>query len=95
MPKSVSKSDLVEHVAAKHQLPKKTVKEVVDSLFEHLAERLKQGEKVALTGFGSFEVRKRQARTGVKPGTSEKINIPASNYPAFKPGKTLKDSVNK
>ncbi len=93
MPKSVSKSDLVEHLAAKHQLSKKKVKEVVDSLFEHLGERLKKGEKVVLTGFGSFEVRKRQARTGVKPSTSEKIAIPASNYPAFKPGKTLKEKV--
>ena len=46
-----------------------------------------------LTGFGTFEVRERSARTGVKPGTSEKIQIPASKYPAFKAGKGLKDSL--
>ena len=54
---------------------------------------LKQGNKVQLTGFGTFEVRERAARTGVKAGTSEKIAIPASKVPAFKAGKTLKDEI--
>jgi len=48
---------------------------------------------VQLTGFGTFEVRERSARTGVKPGTSQKIEIPASKYPAFKAGKSLKDKI--
>ena len=46
-----------------------------------------------LTGFGTFEVRERSARTGVKPGTTEKIEIPASKFPAFKAGKSLKDEL--
>lgn len=46
-----------------------------------------------LTGFGVFEVRERSARQGVKPGTTEKIQIPASKYPAFKAGKGLKDNI--
>jgi DNA-binding protein HU-beta len=49
---------------------------------------------VQITGFGSFEVRDRQAREGVKPGTKERVQIPASKAPAFKPGKSLKDQVN-
>ena len=49
--------------------------------------------KVQLTGFGSFEVRERKARVGVRPGTTDKIEIPASQYPAFKPGKSLKEKV--
>ena len=56
--------------------------------------QLNSGGKVQLTGFGTFEVRERQAREGVKPGTSEKIQIPASKAPAFKAGKSLKEVVN-
>lgn len=58
-----------------------------------MSSHLKQGNKVQLTGFGTFEVRERAARTGVRPGTTEKIEIPASKVPAFKAGKTLKDEI--
>src|SRR5690606_25744208 len=54
---------------------------------------LGKGNKVQLTGFGTFEVRSRKARKGVRPGTTERIDIPASTYPAFKPGKGLKDQA--
>ena len=93
MASSVSKADLVDSVAEKSDMTKKDVKTVMDTMLEQVGEHLKQGGKVQLTGFGTFEVRERKARTGVKPGTTEKIQIPASKYPAFKPGKGLKDSV--
>lgn len=93
MAKSISKADLVDTVAAKSDMTKKDVKAVVDMMLEQVSANLKKGNKVQLTGFGTFEVRKRKARTGVRPGTTEKIKIPASKYPAFKPGKALKDNV--
>lgn len=91
--KTVSKADLVDGVANVTKLSKKSVKEAVDALLESMSSEVARGNKVTLTGFGTFEVRKRKARTGVKPGTTEKIKIPASKYPAFKAGKSLKDKV--
>ena len=91
--KTVSKADLVDGVANVTKLSKKSVKETVDALLESMSKEVARGNKVTLTGFGTFEVRKRKARTGVKPGTTEKIKIPASKYPAFKAGKSLKDQV--
>ncbi|GAA5338341.1 HU family DNA-binding protein [Thermus antranikianii] len=93
--KTVTKADLVDQVAAATGLKKKDVKAAVDAFLSKVEEALSGGNKVQLTGFGTFEVRKRKARTGVKPGTKEKIKIPATQYPAFKPGKALKEKVKK
>lgn len=92
--RSISKADLVDFVADDTNLTKKAVKEMLDALLETITSEVAKGNKVTLTGFGTFEVRERKARTGVKPGTTEKIEIPASKYPAFKAGKTLKDTVS-
>jgi DNA-binding protein HU-beta len=94
MADTVSKAHLVETIAEKQGLNKKDVKAVVEATFEHISEHLRRGDKVQITGFGSFEVRDRQARLGVKPGTTQRVQIPASKSPAFKPGKSLKDQVN-
>lgn len=94
MAESVSKADLIDKVADETGLKKKDVKTVVDSLIGQVSAQLNRGSKVQITGFGTFEVRERQARSGVRPGTTERIEIPASKYPAFKPGKALKDQVN-
>ena len=94
MPDTISKSQLTDEIAASAGMTKTQAKGAVDALFEHITQHLQQGDKITVTGFGSFEVRERAARQGVKPGTSEKINIPASKAPAFKAGKSLKDSVN-
>ena len=91
--KTVTKADLVNHVADVTGMKKKDVKACIDAFLNEIAEMLDRGYKVQLTGFGTFEVRKRKARVGVKPGTTEKIKIPASKYPAFKPGKALKEKV--
>lgn len=91
--KTVSKADLVDAVANSTGLKKKDVKDVMDRMLDRVSAQLAGGAKVQLTGFGTFEVRKRKARTGVKPGTTTKIKIPASKYPAFKPGKSLKEKV--
>jgi DNA-binding protein HU-beta len=93
--KTVTKADLVDQVAAAAGLKKKDTKAAIDAFLAKVEEALAAGNKVQLTGFGTFEVRKRKARTGVKPGTKEKIKIPATQYPAFKPGKALKEKVKK
>jgi DNA-binding protein HU-beta len=93
--KTRTKADLIDQVAAHAGLKKKDAKAAVDAFLSKVEDALKAGSKVQLTGFGTFEVRSRKARTGVKPGTTTKIKIPASKYPAFKPGKALKDTVKK
>lgn len=93
--KSVSKAELVSTVADQADMKKKDVKKVMDAMLATISNHLDRGNKVQLTGFGTFEVRQRKPRIGVKPGTTEKIQIPASKYPAFKPGKGLKDRVQK
>ena len=91
--KTVSKADLVSRVADDSGMKKKDVKEIVDAMLAKISATLEQGQKVQLTGFGTFEVRTRKPRQGVKPGTTERIDIPSSAYPAFKPGKSLKERV--
>ena len=93
--KTVSKADLVDLVADETGMKKKDVKDVMDTMLDKISSHLDNNFKVQLTGFGTFEVRQRKARTGVKPGTTDKIKIPPSKYPAFKPGKSLKDRVKK
>lgn len=90
---NISKTDLVGELAESTGVSSKDVKAVVEGLLTSVGTHLKQGNKVQLTGFGTFEVRERSARTGVKPGTSEKIEIAASKAPAFKAGKGLKDQI--
>jgi len=90
---NISKADLVKELAEQTSMGQKDVKALVDGMLTSISSHLKQGNKVQLTGFGTFEVRERSARTGVKPGTTEKIEIPASKFPAFKAGKSLKDEL--
>ena len=84
---NILKADLVKELSEKTSMGQKDVKTLLDGMLESVSSHLKQGDKVQLTGFGTFEVRERKARTGVKPGTGEKIEIPASKVPAFKAGK--------
>ena len=93
--KTITKSDLIDLLADKASAKKKDVKAWMDTLIDEIAAALDKGNKVQITGFGTFEVRTRKARTGVRPGTTDKIKIPASKYPAFKPGKALKDQVRR
>lgn len=89
----MNKQQLIDHVADRAGLSKKDASEAVAAVLGGIQDTLSNGDSVTLTGFGTFEVRERKAREGVKPGTTEKIQIPASKAPAFKAGKTLKDSV--
>ena len=93
MADTVNKGHLVDEMVETTGLGKKDVKAVVDGVFDHISEHLTRGDKVQITGFGSFEVRERAARQGVNPSTGDKIDIAASKAPAFKAGKSLRDSV--
>jgi len=86
-------ADIINALADHADFDKKTAKAAVEGVLDVITATLQNGEKVQLTGFGTFEVRERKERSGVRPGTTERITIPASKYPAFKPGKVLKDSV--
>ncbi len=91
----MNKAELIAAVAAKTGATKKNAEELVNAFVDVVTETLKKGDKVQLVGFGSFEVIKRAARKGRNPQTKEEIKIPASKAPKFKPGKALKDIVNK
>jgi len=89
----MNKTELVAVVAEKSGLTKKDAERVVSATFETITAQLKAGEKVQISGFGIFEVKKREARVGRNPRTKEAIEIPASKVPAFKASKSLKDTV--
>ena len=89
----MTKSDLVDSVAAKAGMTKKDSARAVDAVFDTIKEQLKTGDKVQLVGFGSFEVKQREARVGRNPKTMDEIRIPARRVPVFRPGKELKESV--
>ncbi len=95
MPKSVTKADLVDLVVTKvGDITKRQAGEAVDAVLEGITDHLSMGDKVQLTGFGSFEVRMRKARMGRNPADPGKvIHIPAQKAPVFKAGKRLKDAV--
>ncbi len=89
----MTKVELVSKVADKSGLSKKDSEKAVSAVVAAITEALSEGEKVSLIGFGTFEVRERQAKEGINPRTGEKIQIAARKVPAFKPGKALKESV--
>jgi len=91
----VNKTELVASVADKAGITKKDAEKAINALFTSVEEALAQQDKVQVIGFGTFEVKARQARKGRNPQTGKEITIPASKTPVFKAGKGLKDSVNK
>jgi DNA-binding protein HU-beta len=91
----MTKTDLIDKVAQKTGGTKKDAAVNVEAIFEALTEAMAAGDKVQIIGFGSFEVRKREARKGRNPQTGAEINIPAQNAPVFSAGKSLKEVVNK
>ena len=91
----MNKTELIAAVAEKTGLTKKDAERVINATFETMTASLAKGDKVAVSGFGNFEVKAREARVGRNPRTKEAIQIPATRLPAFKASKTLKDSVAK
>ncbi len=91
----MTKTDLINAVAEKTGLTKKDSDKAVAAVIEAVTESLAKGEKVALLGFGTFEVRERGARKGINPRTKKTITIEATKVPAFKAGAALKATVAK
>lgn len=90
----MNKNELVAAVADAADISKSDATKAVDAVFDSITDTLKKGDDVRLVGFGTFAVAQRAASEGRNPRTGEKINIPASKQPKFKPGKGLKDAVN-
>jgi DNA-binding protein HU-beta len=89
----MTKADLIESVAAKLDLPKGQAERAVNLVFEDIIQALRNGDKINVSGFGTFAVSERKARTGRNPKTGEPIEIPASKSAKFKAGKSLKDEL--
>ena len=92
---NMNKRELIETVASNAQITKKEADAAVNAALNAIMERLAKEGKVVIPGFGSFEVRNRTAREGRNPRTGEKVRIAAKRTPAFKPGKAMKDAVEK
>lgn len=90
----MSKTELVEFVAAEANMTKADAARAVDAMMKGITEGLKKDGKVTLVGFGTFASKKRPAREGINPLTKEPMKIPAKNVVSFKAGSKLKDAVN-
>jgi len=90
----MNKSDLIDAIAEDADLTKSAAGAALDAALKAITKALKKGDTVTIVGFGTFDVRKRAARTGRNPQTGAEIKIKAAKAPGFKAGKALKDAVN-
>jgi DNA-binding protein HU-beta len=90
----MTKADLIDSLARRNEMARPKAEEVVNGLFDDLVNALKNGEKVNISGFGTFSVSERKGRLGRNPKTGATIEIAPSRAAKFKAGKTLKDSLS-
>lgn len=90
----MNKHDLIQEIAKLANLSQRDSQKALEALTETITENLKKGEKITITGFGTWEVSKRAARTGRNPRTGKEIKIKAKNLPRWKAGKNVKDALN-
>ena len=90
----MKKTELIAAIAEQSGLTKKDAEKALNATIDTIIKTVAEGDKIQLTGFGTFEQRQRNARTGCDPRTGNTIEIPASKVPAFKAGKGFKDIVN-
>src|SRR5687768_2385586 len=91
----MTKAELVEEVSRVSDLTKKHSEVIVETVFQSIIDALHRGEKIELRGFGSFRLRQREPRKGRNPKTGDKVDVPPKKVPYFKPGKELKDLLNR
>lgn len=91
----MTKAELIEEVSKVSDLTKKHSEVIVDTVFKSIINALHRGDKIELRGFGSFRIRQRESRKGRNPKTGEKVDVPAKKVPYFKPGKELKELINR
>src|SRR5437588_62540 len=92
--RSMTKSDLIEIVAAQLQLPKGKAEQIINCIFDSMEESLKRGQRIEIRGFGSFEIRRYKAYEGRNPRTGDPVGVHPKRLPFFKVGKELKERVN-
>ena len=90
----MNKTELIAAIAEQAEISKKDAEKALEAFVDVVTEQLKEGEKVQLVGFGTFEVSERAAREGRNPQTGKTMKIAACKAPKFKAGKSLKDAVN-
>ena len=90
----MNKEELVQEVSKKSKVTQKETAEIINALMETIEKTVAKGKKVTLVGFGTFEARKRAARTGRNPQTGKEIKIAAKTVPAFSAGKKFKEAVD-
>lgn len=91
----MTKAELVEEVSRVSDLTKKHSEVIVETVFKSIVDALQRGEKIELRGFGSFRLRQRESRKGRNPKTGARVDVPPKRVPYFKPGKELKDLINR
>lgn len=91
----MNKNELIARVATTTNMSKSAASQAVEATFAEIENALKGGDEVRIVGFGNFVVANRSATTGRNPRTGQTIQIPASRTPKFRPGKALKDAVNR
>ena len=91
----MTKAVLVEEVAQVTDLTKKHAEVIVETVFRSIIDALHRGEKIELRGFGSFRLRQREPRRGRNPKTGDRVDVPPKKVPYFKPGKELKELINR
>ena len=91
----MTKAALVEEVSRVAALTKKHSEIIVETVFKSIITALHHGEKIELRGFGSFRLRQRQPRKGRNPKTGDRVDVPSKKVPYFKPGKELKELINR
>ena len=91
----MTKAELVDEVGREATLTRKHSEVIVDAVFSTLVEALQRGDKIELRGFGSFRLHQREPRKGRNPKTGDKVDVPPKKVPYFKPGKELKDLLNR
>jgi integration host factor subunit beta len=91
----MTKAELVDQVSQVSELTRKHSEVIVDAVFGSIIEALSRGDKIELRGFGSFKIRRRDSRKGRNPKTGAGVVVPAKRVPHFKPGKELRELINK
>ncbi len=91
----MTKAELVDEVSRVSELARKHSEVIVDAVFSSIMDALQRGDKIELRGFGSFRVRQRMSRTGRNPKTGAGVVVPAKSVPHFKPGKELRELINR
>ena len=91
----MTKADLIEEVAQAGRLTRREAEVVVETVFESMSQALARGEKIELRGFGSFRVQERSARRARNPKTGEEVEVPARRVPRFRPGRDMRELLNR